>query len=200
MLKNKITQHTLLHSILILFTAQASTGYATETTIKPSQAISAVTTDWDEDAGFDRAILVDAGHEDGADLYIYLSGAADSDDENMELHLFKPGLAWSGTMWGQQPRLSLNDRGSLMIHTENTGVGRSAWNQKLTIAWRNNQFVVAGYTYDSYDRLDPDNVLNCDLNLLTGKGIKNGKAVTSPVTKVPLKEWDQAAIEAVCFE
>lgn len=196
---NKIARQVLLQSLLTLCITQATTVYASEATIQPSQAISAVTTDWNEDGGFDRAILVDGGGDD-ADLYIYLSGTSDSDDENMELHLFKPGFAWMGTMWGQQPRLSLNDRGSLMIYTENTGIGRSAWNQKLTIAWRNKQFVVAGYTYDSYDRLDPDNVLNCDLNLLTGKGIKNSKAIKSPVKQVPLKTWSNDAVEQVCFE
>ncbi len=199
MRRNKIARHTLIQSLLILFVAQTTATYATETSIQPSQAISAVTTDWNEDGEFDRAILVD-GSDDDADLYIYLSGTSNSDDETMGLHLFKPGFAWMGTMWGQQPKLSLNDRGSLMVHTENTGIGRSAWNQKLTIAWRNKQFVVAGYTYESYDRLDPDNVVNCDLNLLTGKGLKNGKTVKSPVKKVPLKEWDNAAIEQVCFD
>lgn len=197
--QNKITHHKLIRLLLTLFIAQATTAYASETSIKPSQAISAVTTDWNEDGGFDRAVLVD-GSGDDADLYIYLSGTSDSDDEDMGLHLFKPGFAWMGAMWGQQPRLSLNDRGSLMIHTENTGIGRSAWNQKLTVAWRNNQFVVAGYTYDSYDRLDPDNVVNCDLNLLTGKGVRNDKPITSPVKRVPLKEWNNETVEQICFE
>jgi len=199
MSENKITRHKLLQSFFFLFTAQVTTAYAAETPIQPSQAISAVTADWNEDGGFDRAILVDGGNDD-ADLHIYLSVDPASDGQNMNLHLFKPGFAWMGVMWGQQPSLSVNDQGSLMIHTENTGIGRNAWNQKLTVAWRNEQFVVAGYTHDSYDRIDPDAVVNCDLNLLTGRGVKNGKAVKSPVTKVPLKDWDQTAVEEVCLD
>jgi hypothetical protein len=30
-------------------------------------------------------------------------------------------------------------------------IGRSRWEQTLTIAYRNDQFVVAGYTYSYYD-------------------------------------------------
>ncbi|MEZ5536090.1 MAG: hypothetical protein R3F02_10745 [Thiolinea sp.] len=196
------TKHCLTPGVLLslLLTQVTGTAYATETLIQPQQVISSVTTDWNDDGAFDRAVLVDAGSEDGADLYIYLSDRAAENGDSMKLNVFMPGFAWKGNLWGMQPSLALNDANSLIVRTENTGIGREAWNQKLTVAWRDGQFIVAGYTYDSYDRIDPDNVLNCDLNLLTGRGIRNGKDVTVPVKKVPLKEWTYTAVQTVCFE
>ncbi|MEZ5450866.1 MAG: hypothetical protein R3E89_18510 [Thiolinea sp.] len=47
--------------------------------------------------------------------------------------------------------------------------------------------------------LIPDNTLNCDLNLLTGKGVRNGKTVTAP-TAVTLADWNDQTVSAVCFQ
>jgi hypothetical protein len=55
----------------------------------------------------------------------------------------------------------------LLVHSEQTGIGRSAWNQTLTLAWRDGAFVVAGYTRSGYDRITGSSA-RCDVNLLTG--------------------------------
>ena len=183
--------------LISLFLALAAPGTATladNHAVNPSRVLSVVTTDWDDDGGIDRALLLDTGNDDGADLHIYLN----ADDEE-KTTLVKGGFAWHGSMWGQQPKLSLNSKKSLVVHSENTGIGRNAWEQRITIAWRDGQFVVAGYTYNSYDRLDPNTTTHCDFNLLSGTGIRNGKRVKIKKTKQALILWRPGAVEKLCF-
>jgi hypothetical protein len=52
----------------------------------------------------------------------------------------------------------------------NESIGRDRWRQTLTVAWRDDTFVLAGFTYSWYDTLDPEKSGTCDVNLLTGKG------------------------------
>ncbi len=52
----------------------------------------------------------------------------------------------------------------------NESIGRDRWHQTLTVAWRGNAFVLAGYTYEWYDTLNVSENGKCDANLLNGKG------------------------------
>lgn len=78
-------------------------------------------------------------------------------------------VVWIGGI-GQKPDLSVTDHGSLQVHSMNDAIGRNRWHQTLTLAWRKGAFVLAGYTYSSYDTLDLDASVGCDVNLLNGKG------------------------------
>ena len=42
---------------------------------------------------------------------------------------------------------------------------------------RRRDSLVAGLTYESHDNLDPRAGGSCDLNFLSGKGVRNGKPV-----------------------
>jgi hypothetical protein len=76
----------------------------------------------------------------------------------------------------------------------------------LTLAYRNTDFVVAGFTYSYYDTLDPNVTGDCDLNVLTGKGVANkpdGKGgqiklqISAAPEFVPFKDWpDDGAMKA----
>ena len=147
----------------------------TNPSVKPSDVVSVVTLDMNGDGSMDRAVLVNNPDETSVDLLIYLGEDA---AHKMKLALNKPEIAWTGAMWGQLPSLESNNKDSLLIKSENSAIGRDRWSQKLTVAYRNNEFVLAGYTYDSYDTLDPKAGKSCDVNLLTGKGKKNAKAIT----------------------
>ncbi|MEZ5450867.1 MAG: hypothetical protein R3E89_18515 [Thiolinea sp.] len=76
----------------------------------------------------------------------YLSVSDGNGNERRELALHKPEWVWRGTLWGMQPHLELNDRNSLVIYSQNTGIGhRKPGTRKLTVAYRNNRFCGGGF-------------------------------------------------------
>jgi hypothetical protein len=179
--------------------AQAQSGpqaSAPFLSISPDSVLSVVTSDWNGDGGMDRAVLVEG--QDGADLYIYLSDIDPNEDRRRQLALAKTGAAWIGTMWGTLPGIEVNPKGSLLLKSGNGAVGRSRWTQTLTIVYRNGEFLVAGLTFDSRDTLDPKAGGHCDLNLLTGQGIRNGKPIKVAVIQIRLADWSDDSRPKEC--
>jgi hypothetical protein len=105
--------------------------------------------------------------------------------------LQKKNAAWRGMMWGTQPSLETTDKGALLLKSENDSIGRSRWSQVLTILYRQKEFVVAGVTFRSRDALDPNAWMACDLNLLTGQGVLNGKKIPVTTASQPLSAWNE---------
>jgi hypothetical protein len=151
-----------------------------------------------ENGETDRAVLV-ANGDSSSDLYIYLDLQPDgADAKPPKPALVKKDAAWNGAMWGQRPSLETNAKGSLLIKSENTGVGRSRWSQTLTVVYRNRQFVVAGLTREAYDTLDPNVAHSCDLNFLAGKGKKDGKPVEIKSPAMKLADWSDGDLPKEC--
>lgn len=176
-------------------------AFASES-ISPDSVLSAQTLDFNNDGLFDRATLTerrsDDGVTDGADLYLYVSAPTSEDQSKRKLALLKQNAAWSGIMWGTTPSLESSAKGSLLLKSGNDAIGRGRWEQVLTIVYRDNQFIVAGLTYTSRDTLDPKGGGSCDLNLLTGKGKRNGKSVKHNVKALPLADWDTENLPKEC--
>lgn len=173
-------------------------GMAADQKIDLARVVSAATGDWNSDGMMDRAFLV-AGDNDEMDvaLHIYLGELS---SPLPKLEIIKPDLVWSGAMWGTTPSLTLGKSGSLEVHSQNEAIGRHRWNQTLTLAYRQGAFVVAGYTYNSYDTLDLNAGLSCDVNLLTGGGIKDKKSFKIPAKMTPLADWSADQVPAQCRE
>ncbi|UES50708.1 hypothetical protein [Roseibium aggregatum] len=149
----------------------------------PAGAIAgAVTSPVDGDINRFRAILVET--EEGADLYVFTDAG-----EGWKQVAHAKDIVWRGGMYGQEPWMEATEHGSLKIYSENSAVGRNRWEQVLTIAYRNGVFRVAGYTYSYYDTLDPDANGQCDVNLLTGKGVLNGKNFKTSLGALPVQDW-----------
>jgi hypothetical protein len=182
----------LVLSLPEVASAQTSPPNAPQT-LAPQKIISVVTADWNDDGGVDRAVLYE-GDED-ADLLIYLSDPA---ADTLRLNIFRPGVAWSGHMWGTLPSLKLGAKGSLQLMSENTGIGRDKWQQTLTLVYRNKAFVVGGVTYSYYDGLNPKNAHSCDVNLLTGKAIRDKKPVKLTPQTIALADWRDDKLPAPC--
>lgn len=146
----------------------------------------------------DRAILVENG-DSGADLYIYRALEPSFDPAKPpKPALLKKNAAWSGGIWGSRPSLESNAKGSLLIKSENTGIGRDKWTQTLTVVHRNGAFIVAGLTRSAYDSLEPNSAHSCDLNFLSGKGKKDGKAVDVKTPATKLADWSDDALPKEC--
>jgi hypothetical protein len=177
--------------------AQAQSASQSPVSIPPDAVLSAVTSDWNGDGRMDRAILVE-GQEERADLYIYVSTDDPNGGERRDLALAKTGAAWKGAMWGTQPSLELSPKGSLLLKSGNDAIGRSRWSQTLTIVYRNGEFLVAGMTFDSRDTLEPKAGGHCDLNLLTGQGIRNGKALKVAAKQIRLADWSDDSRPKEC--
>lgn len=152
-----------------------------------------VASDLNGDGLVERFSLMDSG-DFTADLQIENTGGG---------VIYAEDIAWIGGI-GQQPELSLADNGSVRLTSMNEAIGRHRWHLTLTIAYRRGTYLVAGYTYDWYDTIElADNGI-CDLNLLTGRGIR--RRDTGPDTPVrtdqpalPATSWkEDTAIPAAC--
>ena len=73
--------------------------------------------------------------------------------------------------------LEKNAGGSLVITSTNDTFGRDRYTRKLTVAYRDNQYKIIGFTLFALDTITMKSD-ECDYNLQTLKGKKNGKAVS----------------------
>jgi hypothetical protein len=167
----------------------ASPKPAPQPDVPQDKIISSVKADWNGDGFVDQAILV-AGEPTETTLMVYFSGTTQP--------ITKQNVAWRGEMYGTQPSLSVNPQGSLVITSANDAIGRDRWSRKLTALYEKGGFVVAGYTYSYRDTLDPMNAGTCDVNLLTGKGIKNDKEFRTTLKPMPLAEWTENSEPKEC--
>ena len=158
-----------------------------------------------------QAAIGDFNKDGAADLALLTRGAEDMDllfflQDKKRNYLTPAGVArnkvWGqvgpDSFYGQEPILEAMPNGSIRITTRNDSIGRNRWSQTLTLAYRNTDFIVAGFTYSYYDTLNPDSSGNCDLNVLTGKGVaeqpdgKGGRRSVKIAAKpdfVPFKDW-----------
>ncbi|UWP89085.1 hypothetical protein [Aliiroseovarius crassostreae] len=116
----------------------------------------------------------------------------------------RPNLVWIGGI-GQEPWLDITPAGSLEVISQNSSIGRNRWEQTLTLAFRNGQMRVAGYSFFWRDTLNLDDIGFCDLNLLTGKGMihlgqdENPTAIRVTTKAVPIADWP-AEMPTECAE
>lgn len=172
-------------------------GAALADPIETNDIVAAVTGDFNKDGAQDLALLVRT--DEDMDLRFFLQ-----DKDGMYL---KPagvalkkvwGTAAPDSTVGQEPELVAMPNGSIQVITKNEAIGRDRWHQTLTLAYRNTDFIVAGFTYSYYDTLEPENSGNCDLNVLTGKGVaskgdgKGGEIklkISVQPEFMPFKDW-----------
>lgn len=134
---------------------------------------------WSKEFVDDKAALVDEA--DGISLFLRISG--------QKWQRF-PDIAVAGGM-GQWPTLSLNEAGSLVIDSVHDAIGRAAWRKRLVVAYRQNEIIVAGYEYSSYDKLAREPEVHFEVNYLTGKMILNKGVTNGPPAFIPLSEWEE---------
>ncbi len=186
---NKFTYKFLTMLIIILSTISSIT-YA-----KESNVLSAVAGDWNQDQRLDAAVLMK--NKEVVELYIFL---ADKKNQ-LQTVLYKKDIVWMGSMEGTMPYLKPKKKGSsLLIMSENDSVGRHRWFQILTAAYRENTFMIGGYTYESRDTLEPDSIHSCDVNLFTGNGFRDKKAFKIVGQRIKLKDWSDENIPVECEE
>ena len=165
----------------------------------PAERVAAMASgDWNKDGVADLVLVATPGDNSGEDngLYVYI---AKPEENRLTLALTLPNTIWGNlAMYGQEPELAALANGSFTLTTKNDSVGRDRWRQSLTIAYRNFDFIVAGYTFSSYDTLNPDAGSECDLNVLTGKGKARGQPIAGRAQFVLLKDWQDDIGRSIC--
>lgn len=151
--------------------------------------------DLNGDGRAERFALIDTG-DGSVDLQIENTGLGNG-------VIYAERIAWIGGI-GQRPELELAPNGSLRLISMNEAIGRDRWRMTLTIAYRRDTYLVAGFEFAWYDTLDNDNNGVCDLNLLTGRGylsINGGpdKPLRTDQPALPVTRWnDDTPIPTVC--
>lgn len=184
-----------LSASLMLFGLAAAPALAEP--LDPANILQAVVGDWNKDGAQDLVLLTRGS--DAMDLLFFLQ---DKDGGYLKPAGAAIGKVWGtmgpDTMVGQEPEVKALPNGSIQVVTRNDSIGRDRWQQTLTLAYRNTDFVVAGFTYSYYDTLDPNANGDCDLNVLTGKGVANkpdGKGghiklqISAGPEFAPFKDW-----------
>ncbi|MBS9715351.1 hypothetical protein ACFFUT_14230 [Pseudohalocynthiibacter aestuariivivens] len=163
--------------------------------INADEIIHEISADLDADGRTDKALLL--SDIDGFASLVILSN---SELETPEI-TYAPQIAWRGLAAGTIPELKLNERGSLQVHSMNESIGRHRWHRIATIAFRKNDFILAGFTYNWYDTLELSEYGTCDVNFLTGNGVlqRGENAETSAFTvfagAIPIEDFDDTIPE-----
>lgn len=171
----------------------------------PGALVAAISGDWNGDGALDAVTLTRA---DGgmADLTVYRGGGV----YGLEPVLTLPAVVFAGPMAGQAPGFAPRSASSFVLQSEQTGIGRTPWSAGLTIAWRGGGFVVAGYDYSFYDRLDLSHYGSCSVNLLTsryeltlGPGDEAAEILRAGVTEAasfPLASLTEGYMPPTCMD
>lgn len=132
-------------------------------------------------------LLTGAEDESSADLVI-LSDRRLSDDPAAPLLVLRDA-AFNGSMWGMSPTLEDGEGRTVLLHSEQSGIGRHPWFQTLRIGWQDDAFRVQGFGYSSYDRMTSSSY-SCSLDYDTGEWVAEAVWVD------PESEEEQAVAQA----
>ena len=164
----------------------------------------------DEYNGAERAVLMTGANPDepSADLAI-MAGVPDK--RAGEILFTVRGIAFSGPMSGQTPYLERASNGSLLIQSMQTAIGRSPWEETLTVAARNGAILVAGFTRNSWDRISSAGSL-CDWNLLSGKWelsydvpvegsdeLRSVRKAGRKEQRIEIQDWPALSVDVTAF-
>lgn len=148
-----------------LFSSTLAFAGNTEAQPEASKVVTSIVLDMDKDSAADTAYLARSNDpsESDLDLWVKLSSSAK--------YYKVTGIAqdMNGGMAGQGTALVATPAGSLQVMSYNESVGRTRWEERVTLAYRRNTLTLAGYTYTQRDTLDLTYDV-CDVNLLSLKG------------------------------
>ena len=181
--------------------------------IETQKIITAVTGDWNGDGATDLAMIVETEPDDAMDMHFFLrdkqhnflkaAGVVHEQVYGEWNDYDQP--AYDG--FGTEPELTALPNGSIKLYLPGLLGGGERTNKTLTLAWRNEGFVVAGIAYD-YFQFGTDTIeSSCDYDVLTGKGKSSKRqedgsmkqaAVSVEGKVIPFAEWDAGIAISAC--
>jgi hypothetical protein len=117
----------------------------------------------------------------------------------------RPGNENSDT----EPELTMLPNRSIKLYQPAMRIGSERTDMTLTIAWRNDAFIAAGFAYDHYDYMEENVESACEYNALTGKGTSSEKqldgstkhkTVSVEGQTIAFKDWNPGTTFTACGE
>jgi len=174
---------------MMVLTASFVLAFAAMTMGSACSAQSFLVADLDGDGTMDQVVLAMNAESSQADLIIKTA---------VSLHYF-PNLVFSSVMAGQEASLQLSPEGELQVLSGNHAVGRTRWDQNLTIAWLDEAFRLVRVTRSWWDALASESDGRCEVDLRSGWGITDGAAgareITVETAAPDLASWDRVLPE-----
>lgn len=87
---------------------------------------------------------------------------------------------------------------SFVLTVDSSESGRASEVLVWRVQWRKKRFLVTGLTREWTDKLDPRDHRSCVVNLLEGRGKRNGKPVKFPSLLVELNDLNAKFLPDVC--
>jgi hypothetical protein len=116
--------------------------------------------------GCEQVILMTRRDDESSADLVILSDRRLADDPSAPLLVLR-NATYNGSMWGMSPSLEEGDGRTVLLHSEQSGIGRHPWFQTLRIGWQEDAFRVLGFGYSSYDRMTSGNY-SCSVDFETG--------------------------------
>jgi hypothetical protein len=163
--------------------------------IDPALLLSLVQQDWNRDGRLDKALLLrDSSDARQVALRIYLS---DGSDTGYRLAGRHDAIGWAGQGEAGRPDLSASESG-VTLRSGDSGSTKTPWHEVLSIDRRDDRFVVSRYTVNWHDKSDRRAGFRCDINLVTGSGIRNMASLESVPAPATLEKWQRDALPPDC--
>lgn len=122
----------------------------------------------DSATGCEQVYLLASADEPGtADLIILTDRRTDPGGAPL---LVRRSAFFNGAMWGMSPALEATDDGTLVIRSEQIGIGRNPWMQSMTMRWDQSRFVLTAFDYSTYDRALGGS-FTCNVDYIAGTAI-----------------------------
>jgi hypothetical protein len=77
--------------------------------------------------------------------------------------------------------------GSFKVIVDHSGIGTTMWDTEYTFSFKNEELILSGYTFSSFER-NSNTSISCDLNLLTGHGFVTKNESAKKEVKIPEKK------------
>lgn len=181
-------------SLILVALFSSTLAFAGNTNSQPQadKVVSSIILDLDGDKYADIAYLAlpEKQAQEDLDLWVKLS----TTDKYYKVEAVAVNM--NDGAFGMATELRINAAGSLQVVSYNDAIGRSRWEETVTLAFRNDTLTLAGYTYSQRDTLDLS-YSTCDVNVLSRKGIfesNQGRATFDVASQDALKLVDVSSI------
>ncbi|MFA6157046.1 hypothetical protein [Mesorhizobium sp.] len=202
-------------ALALLLPAIALPNVARAEPIETRKIITALTGDFNGDGAPDLVMVVETEPTDPMDIHFFLRDKEHNYLKSVEIVHDQIDAEWNGydrpgyENSDTEPELTMLPNGSIKFYLPALPQGSERTNQTLIIAYRDGDFIVAGFAYESED-FQQDNVASaCDINILTGKGTSSKKqpdgttrhrAISVEGRTVAFRDWNPGAAFSACTQ